>query len=326
MEKINWGIIGCGDVTEVKSGPAFSKVKDSSLIAVMRRNAEMAKDYAFRHNVPKWYDNAYELINDPEVNAIYIATPPSSHEEYTLAALHAGKPVYVEKPMSLDAVSASGMNETAAALNVKMVVAHYRRMQPMFKKIFQIIFDGKLGKIILATIDYYKKGLTPEELKIPKTSWRVNSAISGGGLFHDLAPHQLDLMCYLFGNIHEANGVSAKNSDVYDAADVVSGNILFENGIIFSGRWCFNVAEERQRDVCEITGSDGSLRFSIFGEPKIEMLTKEGIENISFEPLEHVQMPMIKAVVEYFLGRDNNPCPGIDGVKVMKLIDQFTCR
>ena len=93
MKEIKWGIIGCGDVTEVKSGPAFNKVPNSSLVAVMRRDAAKAQDYAFRHNVSRWYDNAEKLINDPEVNAIYIATPPLQHEEYTLLSLAAGKPV-----------------------------------------------------------------------------------------------------------------------------------------------------------------------------------------------------------------------------------------
>ena len=90
MQTINWGIIGCGDVTEIKSGPAFNKVPNSSLVAVMRRNGAKAADYAKRHNISRWYDEADKLINDPKVNAIYIATPPSSHEEYTLAAINAG--------------------------------------------------------------------------------------------------------------------------------------------------------------------------------------------------------------------------------------------
>ncbi|MCX6333190.1 MAG: Gfo/Idh/MocA family oxidoreductase, partial [Bacteroidia bacterium] len=81
---INWGIIGCGNVTEVKSGPAFNKVNNSRLIAVMRRDAVLAEDYASRHNVPKFYTDASKLINDPEINAVYIATPPSSHAEYAL--------------------------------------------------------------------------------------------------------------------------------------------------------------------------------------------------------------------------------------------------
>jgi predicted dehydrogenase len=109
MKKINWGIIGCGDVTELKSGPAFNKVKNSGLVAVMRRDAAKAQEYAHCHNVPKWYDDAEALINDPGVNAIYIATPPSTHEFYTIAALAAGKPVYVEKPMAINYDAANNM-------------------------------------------------------------------------------------------------------------------------------------------------------------------------------------------------------------------------
>ena len=134
MKQINWGIIGCGDVTEIKSGPAFNIIKNSTLVAVMRRNAEKAKDYARRHHVPKWYADAASLINDPDVNAIYIATPPSSHEEYTLAVLQAGKPVYVEKPMSVNAASAINIANAAIEKNIKLSVAHYRRMQPLYQK------------------------------------------------------------------------------------------------------------------------------------------------------------------------------------------------
>src|SRR4029078_7391018 len=126
MSAIRWGIIGCGDVTEVKSGPAFNKIPNSELVAVMRRDAEKAKDYANRHQVPKWYDDADKLINDPEVNAIYIATPPSSHKQYTIAALHAGKPVYVEKPMALNVGESVEMAFLADQKKIKLSVAHYR--------------------------------------------------------------------------------------------------------------------------------------------------------------------------------------------------------
>ena len=159
MNKINWGIIGCGDVTEIKSGPAFNKVKNSSLIAVMRRDAAKAKDYAQRHNVPKWYADADSLINDPDVNAIYIATPPSSHEQYTIAALNAGKPVYVEKPMAVNAAAAKNMMNVAKEKNIKLVVAHYRREQPMFKKIKQLLAEKNIGEICLARMEFYKKFL-----------------------------------------------------------------------------------------------------------------------------------------------------------------------
>ena len=79
MQEIRWGFIGCGEVTEKKSGPAFAMIPGSSIYAVMSRSKEKAQSYAQRHNVPRWYTDAQQLIDDPEVNAIYIATPPSSH-------------------------------------------------------------------------------------------------------------------------------------------------------------------------------------------------------------------------------------------------------
>ena len=326
MKKINWGILGCGDVTEVKSGPAFSKVKNSSLTAVMRRDTEKAKDYAHRHHVPKWYDNAEKLINDPDVNAIYIATPPSSHEEYTLEAIAAGKPVYVEKPMTVNFDSATKMMNAAKEKNIKLVVAHYRREQPYFKKIKQVLDEKFIGDIRFARLDFYKKLLSHEELKLPKNAWRVDTSIAGGGLFHDLAPHQLDLMYYFFGFVENATGFSTNQSHRYNADDVVSGNIHFKNGVMFNGLWCFNVGIQNEKDSCEIAGSEGKISFSVFGQQKLSVTKNSETEITVFKPLKHVQQPMIEKVVDYFLDEGPNPCSAEDGVEVMRLIDQFTMK
>ena len=321
MNKINWGIIGCGDVTEIKSGPAFNKVKNSSLVAVMRRDAAKAKDYAQRHNVPKWYADADSLINDPDVNAIYIATPPSSHEQYTIVALNAGKLVYVEKPMAVNAAAAENMMNVAKEKNMKLVVAHYRREQPMFKKIKQLLAEKIIGDIRFARLEFYKRSLTKEELLIPKTAWRVDNAIAGGGLFHDLAPHQLDLMYYFFGEADKVNGIALNQQKLYNADDIVTGNILFKSGVMFTGLWCFTVDENEEKDVCEIIGSKGKISFSVFGEPKIMMTVEGKKENFLFEPLQHVQQPMIEKVVEYFLDEGPNPCSAEEGVKVMEMME-----
>jgi predicted dehydrogenase len=324
MKKINWGIIGCGDVTEVKSGPAFNKVKNSSLVAVMRRNTEKAKDYALRHHIPKWYDDAATLINDPDVNAIYIATPPSSHEEYTLATIAAGKPVYVEKPMTLNFSSAIKMMNAANEKNAKLVIAHYRREQPYFKKIKQLLDEKFIGDIRVVRLDFYRKLLSEEELQLPKNSWRVDPSIADGGLFHDLAPHKLDLMYYFFGVVEKASGFSINQSRLYNADDVVSGNILFKKGTVFNGLWCFNVDRQNEKDCCEIEGSAGKISFSVFGQQKLSVTKNSETEIIFFKPLKHVQQPMIEKVVEYFLDEGPNPCSAEDGAEVMRLIDQFT--
>jgi len=326
MQKIRWGIIGCGDVTEIKSGPAFNKVKNSELIAVMRRNAAKAKDYAQRHGVSKWYSDASDLIKDPDINAIYIATPPSSHEEYTIAAVDAGKPVYVEKPMSVDGASAHRMADYASQRNIKLCVAHYRRQQPLFLKVKQLLGDGAIGEVRFAKSELYKRSLTKEELAIEKNAWRVDPAIAGGGLFHDLAPHQLDLMLYFFGNPLHSLGIGSNQAAAYVADDIVVGNIIFENGIAFNGTWCFNVAETEEKDYCEIHGSKGKIAFSFFEHKRIDLNVNGKKSEILFDPLQHVQQPMIEKVVEYFLDIGANPCSGQDGVVVMKLIDDFTKR
>lgn len=324
MEKIKWGIIGCGDVTELKSGPAFNKVNDSELVAVMRRDAAKAADYAARHQVPKWYDDAQHLIHDPEINAVYIATPPSSHREYTIAALNAGKPVYVEKPMALNEAEAAEMTALSKQRNVKLTVAHYRREQPKFKKIKQLLENNAIGDSRFCNMQFTRPSLSGEALKIAKTAWRVTPAVSGGGLFHDLAPHQLDLMYYFFGDIGNAMGTSLNQAGKYAADDLVTGAVIFKSGVVFTGLWSFAAAPGQEADRCEIMGSNRKISFSVFDHQTFSLMAGNETEVYSFEPLEHVQQPMIKKVVEYFLGHAPNPCSGEDGTLIMRIMQQIT--
>ncbi len=319
-------MIGCGDVTEVKSGPAFSKVQDSKLVAVMSRNGQRAADYARRHQVPKWYDDAQRLIDDPEVNAIYIATPPQSHEALTIAALNAGKPVYVEKPMAVHADASKNMLQASYENGTKLTVAHYRREQPVFKKIKSLLEEHTIGQVKYVNLKYLVPPLTAEELQDPKTQWRIDPAISGGGLFHDMAPHQLDLMLHFFGPAEKAMGIATNQAGLYPAADLVSGTIKFLNNIVFTGTWCFSAPIEDQRDICRIVGTEGSISFPIFGKPEITLQLNGNMEKIHFEPLQHVQQPMIDATVRYFLNKGPNPSTGENGLAVMELIDKFSSR
>ena len=318
---IQWGIIGCGDVTEVKSGPAFNKASHSSLVAVMRRDFDKAKDYALRHNVPKFYTNAEELINDPDVNAIYIATPPAYHEEYTVAALRAGKPVYVEKPMALSERSCWRMIEIAEELDVRFTVAHYRRALPMFDKIKELI--GQIGDIRFITINFLQPAQT-SLVAASEVNWRVDPNISGGGLFHDMAPHHIDLMLYFFGDPVQYSGYSANQARLSMADDIVSGDIIFKNDIICKGLWCFNVPEQEAKDECQIIGSEGKVVFPFHGN--FCQISKDGkTERFDFTHPAHIQQPMIEQVVDFFAGNtDVNPCDAREGAKVLRMMEAFT--
>jgi predicted dehydrogenase len=319
---INWGIIGCGDVTEVKSGPAFNNVPGSKLAAVMRRDAAKAQDYAKRHNVPRWYSNAEQLINDAEVNAVYIATPPSSHEAYTLAAIKAGKPVYVEKPMTVSYSAAQNMERAANAANVKLTVAHYRRQWPLFQKVKALLAEKAVGDVRLIQLKLFKQPATPAELTDEKTAWRFDPAIAGGGLFHDLAPHQLDILYWLFGDAASVNGIAMNQGGYYAVPDLVSGQVMFKSGVVFTGNWCFTAADTT--DECEITGSKGSLRFSFFTDNGIELLSNNERTRFDFDRLQHVQQPMIAEVVNYFSGDAVNPCSAEEGAEIMRWMDEMS--
>ncbi|MFB2117832.1 Gfo/Idh/MocA family protein [Parapedobacter sp. 2B3] len=318
--EVKWGIIGVGDVTEVKSGPAFQRVEHSRLVAVMRRDAAKAKSYAERHGVPRWYTDAQRLLDDPEVNAIYIATPPDTHAYYATAALRAGKPVYLEKPMTLNSGEAKMLMEAQQTYGVKLSVAHYRREQPYFKKVKELI-DSHIGTPRIANLRYCQQPLAAEVLQSPGMQWRLNPEQSGGGLFHDLAPHQIDLMHCFFGGIESAKGMARNQAKLYGAADVVSGQIWFESGLLFSGQWAFNVAE--QCDVCEVIGSEGKVSFSVFDYRPIVLANGQGTQQFDFEPLPHVQQPMIAAVVSYIRGVGPNPCSVQEGYNVMRVLDDF---
>lgn len=322
-QAINWGIIGCGDVTEVKSGPAFNKVEQSNLVAVMRRDPIKVKDYAKRHNVSRFYTDANELINDPEVNAIYIATPPLYHEQYALDALRAGKPVYVEKPMAISYAAAKRLNNAANQSGGKLSVAHYRRELPLFKKVKQLLNDGVIGDVRFVNMQMLQPHNAP---LITKTddNWRVDPTVSGGGLFHDLAPHQIDLMLAFFGDVNSATGISGNQGNYYAADDIVQGAIKFKNNVLFNGLWCFTVRKNETKDLCEITGSKGKLSFSIFKHDWLRLNIDDEVEDFTFENPAHVQQPMIEKVVQYFLDEGPNPCPGDDGVEVMRVMERFT--
>lgn len=310
---VNWGIIGCGDVCEVKSGPAFNKVPDSRLVAVMRRDEAKAADYAKRHHVPRYYSDASKLINDPEVNAIYIATPPSSHGIYMTQALKAGKPVYVEKPVSINSEVCQQMIDVKNQLDGFVTVAHYRRELPLFKKVRELIEDNEIGRITLVR-------LSTLQAKADKNGWRVDPELSGGGLFHDLSPHQLDIAYWLLGVPVSVSGYSLNQLKNYDAPDLVSLNAVFSNDILLQGTWAFNVPEPATHDLCEIIGTNGYIRFSFFRKSPIDVNGKI----IEAPYPENIQKPMIAAVVRYFRGETGNPCSLEDALTTMKIIDSVT--
>lgn len=306
LNQVNWGIIGCGDVTEIKSGPAFSRVRLSRLAAVMRRDAEKARDYARRHNVPKWSADAADILTDPEINAVYIATPPESHARYTFMAAEAGKHIYVEKPMGLNYQECLEMTAAARKAGVKLFTAYYRRALPYFLKIKELIQSGAIGAPKMVEIRLFKPG--PQKPVSPQSlPWRFKREIAGGGLFVDLASHQLDCLDFFFGPVKKAKGIALNQAGWYDVEDAVSASFEFESGVAGGGSWCFNVSEHASTDRVEIVGSDGKLCFSSFSFAPIEMDSSHGKNTFLFKRQEPIQEALIQTIVDELTGKGECP-------------------
>jgi predicted dehydrogenase len=318
---INWGIIGCGNVTEVKSGPAFNKVQNSKLIAVMRRDASLAEDYARRHNVPRYYSDAQDLINDKEINAVYIATPPSSHAEYAIASIKARKPVYIEKPMAMNYAECLKINKASQKYNVPVFVAYYRRALPGFLMVKDLIDNGSIGKVRFLQIQLFK--YPSEDEKKGKPSWRVDPEISGGGHFIDLASHQLDYLDFLFGPIQKVKSVVLNHAGLYKAEDFVSTEFVFRNGIAGTGTWSFTVSQESSRDIIEIIGEIGSVRFSTFNFVPIVLTNNSGRQEFINVRPEHIQYNLIEKIVQSLEGKGTSPSTGVSGARTSRIMDEI---
>ena len=325
MNEVRWGIIGCGDVTERKSGPAFNKIEGSKLVAVMRRDASKAEDYARRHGVPKFYSDATLLISDPGVNAVYIATPPDTHARYAIQAMKAGKAVYVEKPMARSVAECSEMNRVSEETGQPLFVAYYRRMLPEYLKIKEIIAKREIGDVKYIHIQLHHP-LKQEELDPVKApAWRVIPEISGGGHFHDLAAHQFDFLEYLLGPIKEAKGVSLNQTGHYPADDITTATFLFESGVAGTGSWCFSVPESEKSDTTVIIGSEGKLTFSFFVNQHIYIDKSDGSQQHFHIPHpENIQQPLIQTIVDQLLGKGESPSTGKSGIRSSMIMEWIT--
>ena len=322
MKQINWGFIGCGEVTEKKSGPAFNEVEGSQVVAVMSRSENKARSYAERHHVRKWYTDASELIEDPDVNAVYIATPPSSHATFAIMAMRAGKPCYIEKPLASSYDDCIRINRISEQTGVPCFVAYYRRYLPYFQKVKEIIESGTIGNVVNVQVRF---SVPPRDLDFQsgkEMPWRLQPDIAGGGYFYDLAPHQIDLLQNLFGVITRAHGYPANRAHLYQAEDTLSACFFFESGIPGSGSWCFVGHESAKEDCIEVIGEKGSLSFSVFTYQPIEVITSEGKNSITVPNPPYVQLPLIKNVIEHLQGIGKCDCTSVSATAVNWVLDR----
>ena len=323
MKILKWGFIGCGEVAEKKSGPAFNEVEGSSIVAVMSRSEQRARTYAVTHDVARWYTDAQQLIDDPDVNAIYVATPPLSHATFAIMAMKAGKPFCVEKPLAASYEDCARINSVSERTGVPCFVAYYRRYLPYFLRVKQIVDDGLIGRVMNVQVRFAVPPRALDYNHPERLPWRLQPEIAGGGYFYDLAPHQLDLLQMMFGVILDAEGFSTNRARLYQAEDTVSACFRFENGLSGSGMWCFVAHESAREDCIEIIGDQGKVIFSVFDYAPIVLHTSEGVQHIEVPNPPYVQFPLIKAVIEHLQGLSVCECTSVSATPVNWALDRI---
>jgi len=315
MGTVRWGILGCGDVTEVKSGPGFQKAGGSSLVAVMRRDLSKAQDYAQRHGVPRAYARAADLIEDPAVDAVYIATPPSSHCELALAVAAAGKPCLVEKPMAMNHGECLRMVDAFASRGVPLWVAYYRRALDRFLLVRELLTNGAIGTLTSVHVNVTKPLATTEI-----TNWRFDPAIAGAGLLFDLASHCVDLLDFLVGPIAGVAGFPINTAGAYGAEDVTAAAFAFDSSVVGTGIWNFNAGASV--DTMTFTGSKGTLETPIFSDTDVVVRSgdREQVHRVRNPP--HVHQPLIQSIVDELAGRGRCASTGESGARASWVLDR----
>ena len=316
MEPIRWGIVGCGDVTEVKSGPGFQKADGSALVAVMRRDGEKATDYARRHGVANAYDRAEDLIQDPEVDAVYIATPPSSHCELALRVAAAGKPCLVEKPMALNHAECQRMVAAFQSRRVPLWVAYYRRALPRFLIVRDRLRQQAIGRVTSVHVQVTAPLVTGADA----TNWRVDPATGGAGIFFDLASHCFDLLDFLIGPITRVSGQAINTAGAYRAEDVTVAAFEFDLGVVGTGVWNFNAPAKS--DTITFIGSDGELTTPVFSDTAVVVTrgSAQIVEEVRNPP--HVHQPLIQTIVNELGGNGRCESTGESAARTSWVMDQ----
>ena len=318
MHAVRWGIIGCGNVTEVKSGPGFQKADGSSLVAVMRRDRQKAEDYARRHGVPRVHDTAEALIHDSDVDAVYIATPPSSHLDLALRVAAARKPCLVEKPMAMTHAECVRMNDAFRAAGVPLFVAYYRRALPRFLEVRRLLDSGAIGSVT----DVHVRVSEPLAKGEAAAGWRFDPAIAGAGLFLDLASHCLDVLDFLLGPIADASGFAVNTGGAYSAEDVTAGALPVRLAAWSGpgpgtstpiGRW----TSSRSRGPAAISLTP------VFTDGDVVVRRGRHEEVLSIRNPPHVHQPLIQSIVDQLRGRGRCESTGESGARATWVMDRL---
>jgi predicted dehydrogenase len=313
---VRWGLVGCGDIAEKRVAAALRESRASALLGVARARAELAADFAARHRARRHYADWRELVRDPEVDAVYVATPVRSHAEQAVAAAEAGKHVLCEKPMALSVVECERMIAAARSHGVRLGVAYYRHHYPVVRRLRELLASGGIGRPVLAEMQAFEPFDVPPD---HPRAWFLRKAEAGGGPMFDFGCHRVEVLLDLLGPADEVRGLLANvrfaERDVEDTAVV---HLRFRSGAL--ALLTVTHAAFEPRDTFDVYGSEGSAHAAVLNDGTLRIVTAAGAHEEAHPPHANRHQPLVEDFVSAVLGDREPEVTGGVGLEVNRVL------
>lgn len=317
MEQVRWGVIGCGDIATKRVIPAMQELETCKVQAVARANSDLIEKYAKQVGADRWFLHWQNLLRSETVDAVYIATPVSFHEEQAIAAAEEGKHVLCEKPMAIDAAACERMIAACRANKVRLGVAYYRHFYPAVQRVKQIITSGEIGQVVLAQVDAFEWF---DRVEGEPRSWLLNKELAGGGPMLDFGSHRIEVLQNLLGAVKSVQAQTFNlhfDRQVEDTAYVSLEFVRNAHGIIRVTH-----AAQEPRDTLELVGTKGTLHVPVLNEGNIIIRTADGERSEHCPPHTNFHLPLIEDFTNAVLAGRVPTVSGQIGLNVARVTDQ----
>ena len=315
--RVGWGLIGCGDIAARRVAAALRDAPGSELVTVSRARAELAEAFARAQGARRSHADWRDMVRDPEVAAVYVATPVRWHAEQAVAAAEAGRHVLCEKPMALDAAECGRMIAAARANGVRLGVAYYRHHYPVIARLRELLSSGALGRPVFARAECFERfDAAPDHPR----GWFLRRSESGGGPMMDFGCHRLEVLLDLLGPVR---AVAASLSNVLfrerEVEDTCVARLDFESGAAAVVTVTHAAAE--RRDSFELVGTEASAHVPVLNEGRLRLVTPAGTNEEQHPPHANLHQPLVEDFVRAVREGRDPAVSGEAGREVSRVLD-----
>jgi predicted dehydrogenase len=314
---VHWGIIGAGDIARKQTARAIGAVRSARLEAVMRRDLQAARAFAQEFGAAKAYSQVEEVLADPEIDAVYIASPVHLHAQQTMAAAQAGKHVLVEKPMAMSTAECRAMISACRQHGVQLMVCYYQRFNARHIKLRELVAQGAIGQVTMAQAR--QVFLYPPAPGL----WRQSREQAGGGALMDVGVHGIDTLRFILGEVETVTALVGTLVFSYPVDDTATLLLRFRSGVQGVVSVAFSVPSVDEVDYLEVCGTGGRVWTAPLhakdSHGTLRVSTPQGEQLHVFEQSTH--QALIEAFDRSLERGEPVPVPGEEGLQGLAVVE-----